>query len=258
MIVSSFGELTWILMQHVPKAYALHLSGQLTETRCWNGSRPFFYFSKNHNELSSKVTYLDSANIYEPTWKCPGVPPNYKEFFKNYITTDFALPPMIINNKFIEEWNKPPVNYIDVPVLEKLIDILQNKYTIIYIRAHTNESGYFNDNQPSHAFRDYDMIRATFPNVVCFNDVLTKSTNSYNELQLMMHSICDKFISIAGGNAVISSYFGGENLIYRSTVARSDGRKIWHSDSHLEQLSGCKIFGYNDPEELINKAKEWI
>lgn len=171
---------------------------------------------------------------------------------------DFAKPPMIINNKFIEEWHRPPVNYIDVPVLEKLIDILQNKYTIIYIRANATESGYFNDDQPAHAFKDYDMIRATFPNVVCFNDVLGKSNNSYNELQLMMHSICDKFISIAGGNAVISSYFGGENLIYRSAVAKSDGRKIWHSGSHLEQLSGCKIFGYNDPDELINKANEWI
>lgn len=259
MVIRTFAELTWVLMHHVPVAYKAYIDGALKSTTSWVGSGPFFFFSPNHNEIASRVTYGDSAKIYDNTWKMPGTFPNYKEFFGKSIETNYTKPVVVINNKYIEEWNGPPVNYLDVNVLDSMIGILYDSYEIIYIRSRSNERGYWNDNQPARSLGDYEMIRSKYPNVRCLSDIIEGVDISYNDMQLRMHSIADKFISVAGGNAVVSSCFGGTNLIYRcSESKRSNGRQIWHEGSHLSQLSGATILGANCYSDLINNVKNWV
>lgn len=257
MVIRSFSELTWVLMVHAPRAYEAQWNGKLVKSECWVGSSPFFYFSPNHVEVNSGVTYLDSAHVYEPDWKVPGIPPPYKTHYTN-TRFRFDKPIVIVNNKYIEEWKRDPINFISIDDLRAIFTLLCDAYTVVYIRAKTNERGYWDDNQPSHEFGDYDMIANEFPQVVCMNQLLMDNPDlSYNKLQLMLHANSNKFISIAGGNAVISSYFGGEHIIYRSPVAKSDGRLLWHSNSNLTLLSGAQIIGTNNSSELHKLVQLW-
>lgn len=244
-------------MKHVPRAYKAHLDGTLESTECWTGSTPFFYFSPNHIERRAGVTYGDTPAEYKADWKVPGVPPDYKTHFWNDVFV-YDKPIVIINNKYIEEWHQPPINYLSVHVLDEIIEALYDKYTIVYIRSRTNERGYFNDNQPAGELGDYQLMEK-YPNVVLFNSLLNEHPDlTYNELQFMLHANAEKFVSVAGGNAVISSYFGGENIIYRHPKARSDSRVVWHTGSHLRLLSGAKIYGSNNETELIELIKLWL
>lgn len=258
MVIKSFSELTWVLMVHAPKAYRAFIDGALERTECWGGSSPFFYFSPNHIEHSAKVTYTDSPNIYEPNWLLPGTPPDYKGFYRNDRFV-YAKPTVIINNKYISEWHNPPINYISVDDLRAILSLLVPHYTVVYIRALSTERGYWDDNQPVYPFGDYDMIRLEFPTVVCMNDLLESNPDlSYNQLQMLLHGNCEKFISIAGGNAVISSYFGGTNIIYRNGSVHSDKRVIWHTNSPMKQLSNATIIGTNNSSELKKLVQSWI
>jgi len=255
--IKTYSELTWVLMIHAPIAYQAHLNNTLDSSESWVGSSPFFYFNPLHFERRGAVTYTESAAIYDRSWKLRGIPPDYKGHFRNDIF-QYDKPIVIINNKYISEWKKPPINFIGVDDLRSLCSILTQKYTVVYIRSETSERGYWNDNQPAFEFGDYAMLRSEFPMVVCMNDLLEKhSEYDYNTLQLMLHANCEKFISIAGGNAVISSYFGGTNIIYRNPAAGSDSRVLWHTNSHLSQLSGAKILGTNNNVELIEMVSHW-
>lgn len=239
-------------MSHVPRAYQAHLNKTLSGTESWVGSAPFFFFSENHVERRASVTYTDSARIYDSDWKIPGICPDFKLHYKNDRFV-FDKPTVIINNKYISEWNRSPINFISLDSLSEIFNILIDDYTIIYIRANTQERGYWNDNQPAYQFDDYLMIEAEYPDVVCMNTLLEYNPDlTYNQLQLMLHANCNKFISIAGGNAVISSYFGGVNIVYRSAEAKSNDRVLWHTNSHLTQLSGATIIGVNTHNDLVN------
>jgi hypothetical protein len=260
MIVSSTSELTWILMKHVPRAYSAHLDGSLESTKCWKGSKPFFFFSKNHVEVNSGVTYGDKGDIYDDNWELKGVAPDYKSYYSPTSPFTFDKPVMVVNNKFIIEWGQPPVNFLNIDALRGICETFKDVYDIVYIRSNTNERGYWNDAQPSKPFNDYEVLRNEYGNDITFmNDMFTDFTNlDYNTLQIYIHSLAVKFISVAGGNAVISSYFGGENIIYRNgNNARTNGRKVWHSNSKLSTLSNAKIIGVQSNDELTNELKLW-
>lgn len=254
----TYSELTWLLMRHIPAIYKHYLDGELLSTYAWTGSAPFFYFSPKHEEVEARVDYSESSSIYSKKWKLQGVPPPYKEHFKNDVFV-YDKPIVIVNNKYISEWNREPLNFINLDQLRMIFDMLKDKYQIIYIRALTNERGYWNDNQPAYDFRDYDMIDDEYPDVVLMSDLVEDHPElRYNDVQMMIHANADKFISIAGGNAVLSSYFGGENIIYRTPNINSDNRQIWHTDSHLSQLSGAKIVGVNSTDDLKTEVSKWL
>ena len=61
------------------------------------------------------------------------------------------------------------------------------------------------------------------------------------------------------GDAVIPSYFGGEVLIYNCSNCGSANRGVWKTGSWMEKLSGSKIYGYNNYDNLLEDAKsKWL
>ena len=61
------------------------------------------------------------------------------------------------------------------------------------------------------------------------------------------------------GDAVVPSYFGGDVVIYNCPNCTSSTRGVWKTGSWMEKLSGSKIYGYNNYDDLLNNIKEmWI
>lgn len=258
MNITSYSELTWILMHHVPRAYEAFLKGTLESTTSWKHSDPFFYFSPKHITTDARVTYTDSALVYNLDWTIPGTPPPYRAQYEKNDTFKYDKPVIVINNKYITEWGNPPINYISVLDLDAILNVLIKKYTVIYIRSEGDTVGYWNDSQKVHHLDDYLLLAEKYPMVITLKDIMRTSLVPYNELQMHAHSIADKFISVAGGNAVLSSYFGGTNVIWKNKdSARTCGRPIWNTGSHLSKLSGCEIIGTNTITDLLNIISTW-
>jgi hypothetical protein len=81
----------------------------------------------------------------------------------------------------------------------------------------------------------------------------------------MLMATSDKHITNVGGNAKVSSYFGGDVLIYRSDIwyysSLKGKRKIWESGSWLKRLSNppSNIISYNTYNDILNHIENnWI
>ena len=87
-------------------------------------------------------------------------------------------------------------------------------------------------------------------NVYLFDDI--KSKYSYNEKQLKIMANCEGFISVCGGNSILSSYFGGSMISYvhKGTELRPG---YFGENSYFRKLSNAKIIPTYDVIGKINK-----
>ncbi|KAK9863173.1 hypothetical protein WJX84_011002 [Apatococcus fuscideae] len=231
-----FGELGYELVLYSPYIYYLHILGKLKRTLGPPGSSAFNYFSPNHTELpfgrrfcpglySNKNAHAAIADFRFDEW----VPPQYKQHFQGKLPALSELPLLILHNKYTKEWDQPPANFIDVPTLLQLIDMLKGRYTIVYMRPYTSQHlpGYVGDSNLDVEFNDHEEIKRQHPEVHLAHELLGQLTevNDFNELQLALHAQSDAFISVLGGNAVIASYFAGTNIVYAVK-----GQETTHND----------------------------
>ena len=161
-------EFGYELQLLIPYAYYLHKNNLLEKTTSCKFTNELYYFSKNHEQLHNlRISVMEIKNIPNP---CPHVeelnydkyiPPPYKLIYKN----DFFVydkPLLIIHNKFNDEWGMGPINFIDVDTLAKIFNLLNNKYTIIYIRPKSNyiceDRSSIKDLNESHLFQLYNII----------------------------------------------------------------------------------------------------
>jgi hypothetical protein len=72
---------------------------------------------------------------------------------------------------------------------------------------------------------------------------------------MLLQSTSDKHITVSGGNACLSAYFGGDVFIFDSPEGKGAGRGVWKDNSWLSMLGGANIFGFNDYATLIDKVK---
>ena len=90
---------------------------------------------------------------------------------------------------------------------------------------------------------------------------------TYNEIQLRVFANVDNFISIAGGNSIFCSLFGGKQVTY-VTTSNELRPGYFDGDSYTKRLGGAEIYpiidpetvikerGYNDYKSLLDKIKE--
>jgi len=260
--VKGHDEFGFILWYHAPKAYYHYVNNELNSTDSKIGTQPVFYFSENHQEhklhtlpfSEYKTCYNHSAPKFTNTeWLAPP----YKSIYKNDVYR-FNKPILTINNKNSLEWGNSGIyNYFNAQSLRKIYEGFQDSHQIIYIRPpNDGESCSFqrDTNQEQNNIGDIELL-TEFPEVLWIGDLLKNSDKSYNELQFMLLANSDKHISCAG-DAVISSYFGGDVLIYNCPNCNSSNRGVWKTDSWLGKLSEAKIHGFNNYHKLIDKAVE--
>ena len=76
--------------------------------------------------------------------------------------------------------------------------------------------------------------------------------SNFNHFQLLLHSNCDHFISVQGGNSVLASYFGGTNIIF---AKKGKELKYGAYDGHYKKYSNCNILHSNNYQEFIQLIK---
>jgi len=245
-------EFSWFVGEALPVIYGLFLKKHLEHLVCFEGSEPYLFFLPKDKYLISSgcevgtlggsPPYLGNP-IYEKEYRSISpywTPPPLKDFYKDKIKFNFTKPLLIINNKLTDEWSGRPINCFHSNELERLLQILDNKYAIGYIRALGNENGFCNDGSVMEKSNDFEIVRNNCSELVLIQDLMHDLRINFNLAQCLMHAQSDLHISSAGGNAILASYFGGKNIMIGRGQYFND-RKVWAEDSWLKNLSGSKM-----------------
>ena len=249
MIIKNNAEFGVELALAVPYAYWLHKNNQLEYVVTSKGMKPFYYFSDDVREEFKHRT-IDNAeaglNELPNNWihginplEEPGVldysqwtPPPYKEHYKND-EIDLGRPIVFVSNKFNLEHGEEPYGYFDVECLFHIFQKLTDKgYAVVYKRVDNRDPRFTIDqNEATSVLQGYGYILAKVPesddfisdwdlarnfeNVYLFQDIVDEhSKYSFNEVQLKVMANSKGFITVCGGNSILSSYFGGTVLSY--------------------------------------------
>lgn len=256
-------EFGYELIQCVPHAYYLHCKGvQVVVLTSTNMERFYYFLPRNQvysKYKSREFTYPDGTELndihydeFNPTeWTSPNYVDHFKDYdldLINYKVTD-SKPLLMISNKYTFEHLRPPVNYLSLPLLDTLLSKLKMIYTVIYNRPRPLAVPQDRD-QDHLPFGDWVMIKEKHPEVIDLNELDTDV--DYNTRQIVLASRCSKFISVQGGTSILSSLFGGENLIYAF-----NGEELkYNSYSWYNKFSGTEVEHFNDWNNLYNRVIE--
>ena len=156
-------------------------------------------------------------------------------------------------NKYNKEWSyNDPQNFISVDLLRDILTYLVPKYSILYKR-HTNVllQDHYERWKSNLDFADKEMIRNEFPAVVLYEELEAglKDIEDQNLLLFGVMSLSDRFLSVQGGSAVISSYFKGNN-----TILITEGKELQYEDyNYFHRFSNASVEWTNrDKIHLFN------
>ena len=266
-----FGEFAFELFAVVPYAYWLHRQGHLKLTQSRADTSCLYYFSPRHEELSGprtfvpvseypclpgRGTHFDYEGFPERLNTAQWSPPPYKTAFQNEMFR-WPKPLCIVTNKFTPEPSTASgkaVNFIPVPVLVELLDLLVDRYQVIYVRPRPNDI--VGDHQEIGDIGDFAAIKERFPDVLTIQQLHGQHPEfSFNELQMKLFANCERFISVLGGSSYLASYFGGTNIIY--------AREGWELPSNAYKnwfplFSGTEIHHAGEPREFLELVRRHI
>lgn len=258
-VISYHGEFDQELRYVLPFAYWHHLNGTLLKTISTRHTKEFYFFSEEHEERFEKRVWTESYAHYDvPNMthsntysfrKWAQVP--YKAHFKNDVFV-FDKPILIIANKYNIEWDQPPINFLDIPTLDRIIQQVGDKYQIIYNRPLPTHI--VQDNSETMVLNEHAWLRENHPEVVLMDDLFTQyhpaTVGNYNHLQLMVYANCNHFISMHGGTAALASCFGGTNIIL-SNMNWGKEHPFNEYQTLFPKLSGATILHARDREEVL-------
>ena len=206
---------------------------------------------------------------------------------------------MFISNKYNLEHGEEPFGYFDIKCLYDMFSYLtESGYSVVYKRVSNREHHFTIDqNEMNSIVRGYDNIYADvegigaitdhkltehFNDVYLFDDIVKKYSHyTYNEVQLKVMANAKGFITVCGGNSILSSYFGG-NVISYVHKGKELRLNYFNKNSYFCKLSNANIIpiydifcssaieainngnynykinktGTNDYTELLEKIKE--
>jgi hypothetical protein len=225
-----FGEFAFELLAVIPYTYWLYCTGQLRFTQACTDTRCLYYFSPAHEEFQRHRSYVPvtdypSASTSRLRWDVYAFPqhldtakwiaPPYKSTYTN---DTFRWPKelCIVWNKYTAEPSvrfRRAVNYLPVPVLLRLLELLTPRYQVVYVRPRADDI--VGDHQAIRDLGEFNIIRAHFPDVLTIQQIHAAHPQlSFNELQLRLYANCERFVSVLGGSSFLASYFGGTNIVY--------------------------------------------
>jgi hypothetical protein len=277
----------------VPYAYWLHTQGKLKKIITSKGMSPFYYFCDNVEESFNFRTIDNEAaglNSLPNNWihgdtkagtvmTKPAVldyskwlSPPYRDHYKNSIF-NFDKPTVFISNIYnFEHGNPPKFHFFDVACLYELFTYLTEKgYFVIYKRPTNKE--FVVDQNEAHAIQynlditanveglgiitDRDLPKY-INDVILFDDlVFSHPQYTYNEVQLMIMANTDRFISVCGGNGILSSLFGGKTILY-ITQGRELRPNYFGPDSYWRKFSDTDVIPVFDVIEEINNIPDAV
>jgi hypothetical protein len=218
-------------------------------------------FGKEYNDLED--TSVANGVLDYSQW----TPPPYKEYYKNDEFKFDNRPLVFVSNKFNLEHGEVPYGYFDIQCLYDMFTYLTSVgYSVIYKRATNKEAEFAIDQNELNSVKlGYENILADvdgvgtisdrqlpqmMENVYLFDDIPTNY--SYNETQLKIMANCDRFISVCGGNSILSSYFGGTMLSYVHKGAELRPN-YFGKNSYFRKLSNANIVPVFDVIDKLNE-----
>ncbi|GAB3542018.1 hypothetical protein [Spirosoma fluminis] len=223
-VIEYHGEFQSEIIHVLPFAYWHHLNGTLLQTISCADTKEFYFFSENHSERYPVREWQAGYDYYDVPSMTHGssfksvkraqVP--LKAHYRNELIT-FDKPILVIANKYNIEWDKPPMNFLSISVLDKIVSTYKDRYQIIYNRPLPTQI--VEDNSEILDLNEHQWLRETYPEVVMMSDLFEQhrtTVRNFNHLQLLVYANCDRFISVHGGTAALASYFGGINIIVSS------------------------------------------
>ena len=284
MVVKTNPEFGVELALTIPYAYWLHQNGELEGVVTSKGMRPYYYFCDNVKEefeyrtIDNKAAGLDSLpnnwihginSLEEPgvldytQWSTP----SYREYYSNTEYT-FNRPVVFITNKYNMEHGEVPFGYFNIQALYDIFTVLGEKgYDIIYKRATNKEKEFTIDQNEMNSLQmGYHDITADvegvgvindfqlcnyFEHVTLLEDIVTKSKDSYNETQLKVMANSDKFITVCGGNSILSAMFDRDviSYVHKGKELRPN---YFGPDSYFQKLSKGTVYPAYDVMGHIN------
>ncbi len=256
-IISFEGEFAPELQFVLPFAYWHYKNGTLKATRSSKYTKELYFFSDCHEEIYDARSNEGNYNFEIPRIlyshdynmkKWLAVP--LKDQYKNDIYV-YDKPLLIIANRYNMEWNGPPVSFLDIPLLNYIIEKLGERYTIVYNRP--QQTNIITDDSDLYDLQEYSWLKSNHPRVLLMEDLFRENlgkARNFNHLQLLVYANAERFISTHGGTATLASYFGGTNLIlskkgpehhfkcYEKLYPKFSGAKIYHAktDEELKAL----------------------
>ena len=291
MIVQTNPEFGVELALTVPYAYWLHKNKQLEGVVTSTGMSPYYYFCDNVQELFTQRTidnqaaglpslpndWIHGVNPHEEPavlnydqWLCPP----YKSVFRNNDVV-FDKPVVFISNIYNFEHGRPPrFHYFDIQCLYEMFTYLTEAgYLVVYKRPTNRESDFTIDqNELSAAMMQQDItanvngelitdrqLPSMMENVVLFDELWKNNSKfrkySYNEFQLKLMANCENFISVCGGNGILSSLFGGTLVMY-VTQGRETRPGYFGPQSYWRRLSGTDVIPVFDVIDELNNVEQ--
>ncbi len=263
-VIDYHGEFDQELRYVLPFAYWHHLNGTLKKTISCTNTKAFYFFSENHTEQYEKRVwqagygYYDVPNMtHSPTFdysKWARVP--FKSYYKNEWFV-YDKPLLVIANKYNIEWDKPPVNFLDIPALDRIITACKSTYQIIYNRPLSTQIVL--DNSEIMDLNEHAWLREKHPDVLLMHDLheqYRSEVSSFNHLQLLVYANADRFISMHGGTAALASYFGGINII----LSHPGGGMEHHFNEYatiFPALSGAQILHAKNTEQVFDYVSQY-
>ena len=284
MIVKANPEFGVELALVVPYAYHLHLQGKLDTVITSKGMKPFYYFCDDVREEFEQRTVDNSlAGLDElPNNWIHGINPleepavlNYDEWtpppYKEHYETIDNLPTeprkiVFISNKYNLEHGQEPLGFFDIQCLYDMFTYITScGYDVIYKRATNKESEFaIDENEIGSIAQGYENITADvegigvisdrelpkyMEGVTLFDDLI--QDEDYNTTQLKVMANCDYFISVCGGNSILSSYFDGTMIsyIHKGKELRPN---YFGQNSYFRKLSNAKIVPVYDVIGKVN------
>jgi hypothetical protein len=263
-------EFTWELLFYLPYVFHRSSTGEEFKTKGAKDTKCFYFFKNQHEENLDRIQNDNQlnkiCNIQNVSFSSKYdfflnpkffTFPDFKTYYSSFNEIGFDKPIIIINNKSNSEWGLKEIqNRIELNEISFIVDNFSDRYQILYFRPIPNVD--ISDDTPVIEWDEKSILKKKYGNkVILDNDLLQKFPHlSYNKLQLIAYSKSNKNISIGGGNAIISSLFGNENIIItKCEIGKS--RKIWHTDSFLKKISNSKIYGCHDLNDLIKITRGW-
>jgi len=256
--INATEEWSWIFALSTGQAYGEYLSGNRVKIITHKGAEPFFYFADNIETTSItknlragyRGIYLKEFDPkkYSSIWH----PPPYKDYYKEFIKTN-TDEVIVISNKYNIEWGVKPYNYINLDFLEKFFKKFSSKYKIYYIRYRGIGEEYSDDVAPLD-FKDYELTNKY--NIETVYDIIDTYNIGFNTAQLYIHSKAKHTISVAGGNAILSAFFGTDLVQYHNSTLMSKDRGVWGSESWLSKLGCTNVIGVNSYDDLFKICNE--
>ena len=258
MTVDSFNmEFGYELLSAVPYAYELYLRDELTETISAPGSGPLYYFSPSHKINPAKRSWYNTerARLEGLLYTFIHQPEQPKKFFpcykEAYSNSEFKFdkPILCICNRYNKEWDKEPINYFDLNMLEWLFTNLKDHYEVIYFPVNLPEK--LQDNE--HSLKLADEKLAKKHDIKIFTSLLCG--RSWNKVLLRVFANCDFFVTMNGGYAILASFFSGTNIIYskpgKPQAREIDNKSFWRWYPNINNVRTLHVPGYTELKEKV-------